>query len=1403
MELKTMIALIDTLQHRRRRMRQWARALTWMLAAISLLAGADRCLAGRTETLYSFSSTGGQNVFSGILVGSDGNYYATSAYGGASGDGAIVCITPAGALTTVHSFAGAADGQTPLGGVIQGADGYLYGTTYAGGADGVGTVFKVALGGTGFTVLHTFTGGLDGANCQAGLVQNASGTLYGVAQFGGIGYGVVYGVAPNGSTFNTVYTFHSTDGREPLATLTSGGGTIYYGTTYLGGVFDLGVVFQIDVSVQPGNLTALYNFKGSDGANPVDSPLPLNASTLIGTTESGGAQNWGTAWSLNISTLNPNGLGGTLTQLYSFNYSDGAEPSGGLILGSDGNYYGTCSTGGEFGLGSIFDVTPSGQMATVHSFSATNTDGATPTSALLRTTGGFVGITDAGGAQGGGALYGLVTGSLFDLHDFAGTDGSAPACTVLQAADGNFYGTTAGGGLYGYGTVWSLGLDNAAFNSLHSFNSIDGAYPFSGLEQGPDTLLYGATSSGSGNYGTLFNTSTSGSFSSLYAFTGAEGAFPSGPLSQGSDGTIYGVTESGGYFDEGSFFVMPLGGILEPFYQFKGYPDGGQSASPLVPSFDGNFYGTASTGGLYGYGDVFEVSPNGYETDLHSFTINDGEYPLTAVTVDPDGNIYGTTSAGGANGYGTIYQLHPNGSTTVLHNFSGPSTSEDGEYPSALTLGNDGNLYGVTAEGGASGDGTIFEATPSGQFSTITSFSTSTPGNTVALSDDGNFYGVANTGGGHGDGAIYEWSPNPIGDPAPGLTAIGPTWAYSGSGSLTLTVEGVNFAPGALVEWNGAALSTTFVSGTQLTATVPSADLTSTGTALVAVSNPSGLNSTNALFTISSAYQPAIAGLSPGSVVAGSSSITVRVNGSGFLPGAVVSWNGTALPTEYVSRGELIAHVSAAYLTSPGTDQVVVKNPGGNASTASPFAVLWVPTIEAIGPGSVAAGASAFTLTVAGANFDSGATIQWNGTPLTTNDVSSDQLTATVKAGLVSASGDAIITVVNGDGMASGGMTLVIDNPPAPTLSGLYPSSAFVGSAAVTITLAGTNFSAGATVAWNLQPLTTKFVSATQLTAVIPATDLNGLDTGEIRVTNPLPTGGVTDPLPFAVITPDNLAAPKVTSLSPTKATYGSAGLTLTIKGTGFSSGSIATWNATPLSTTYVSATEVTAYVPVGNLLFIGNQSVGVVNADGQSSAAAAFSVTSPAAPTLTSISPNTAPVGRAGQTITATGSGFTPDASVEWNGTPLQTHYVGKQTLTAYVPAGYFQNAGTDSVTVSSVGGASSAVTYTVTATRISLKVGTITRGASSGPLSVPITLANTGYELAPSVSVSAATLATASTTSSVPIALGSLPIGSSAATTLVFAGSAGNSGASVTLTVSGSYGTGAFSLTQSVTLP
>jgi len=461
----------------------------------------------------------------------------------------------------------------------------------------------------------------------------------------------------------------------------------------------------------------------------------------------------------------------TLTTLVSFSGTKGEHPGAtpnSLVQGSDGNLYGATEGGGSGRAGTIFKLSLSGLLTTFVSFDGT--DGAGPNSLVLGTDGNFYGTTISGGTYVG-TIYGITaqlpgfgtvykvtpSGTVKTLHVFTESAGLAEPSTLVQAADGNFYGTT----------------------TINDF--------------GGDT-----------QFGALFKITSSGSFTHLYTFSGFDGDHPSA-LVRGNGEVIYGTTSEGGadYLVEptsagsGTIFDVTMNGVLTSFFSFVSLSAAAPIASPdaLIQGNDGNLYGTTIAGGtnVVGAGTVFEVAPDETVSILFSFSpvgINGYDFTTNYYTgwwpngllQATDSTLYGTTAFGGTSGLGTVFQITTNGALLWFASFSGTNGPLPGTEPSgALVQASDGNIYGTTWQGGTYNHGTIFGIqTGSTIFPTAPTIGTQPQNETIETGGTATF-SIAATGT---PPLTYIWFKNgkPIADTA----------TIAGASTATLTLTDVN-----------------------------------------------------------------------------------------------------------------------------------------------------------------------------------------------------------------------------------------------------------------------------------------------------------------------------------------------------------------------------------------------------------------------------------------------------------------------------------------------------------------------------------------------------------------------------------------------------------------------------------
>ena len=661
---------------------------------------------GAPVVLASFTGANGANPSASLVADAAGDLFGTTEAGGANGDGTVfeLAKTASGyaAPVVLANFAGA-NGANPYGSLITDVLGNLYGTTSAGGANGDGTVFELVKDGSGYDAPVTLASfnGANGANPYGDLIADASGNLFGTTGAGGAnGYGTVFELVKGTFSYGapvTLASFTATNGAYPYNSLITDASGNLFATTVQGGTANDGTVFELSrapiaavtatasvVNADPGPPQAISGTV-SGQTTTFEAVVKPFATTVISDTGNGATEKL---------TITMTGAGGTL--------SDGAGFSG-LLRNADGSYALSGSaaavtselqalafkpTAGAAGAqlttnftlsdSSTPQVAPYNNAPTVLG-SFNGTDSANPYGNLTAdAAGNLFGMTNAGGSASYGTVFEMVKGASgyaapVTLASFTGDNGADPYGSLIMDAAGDLFGTTSAGGSGSDGTVFEL---------------VKGASGYAA----PVTLG---------------------------SFTGANGVNPLGSLLADAAGNLFGTTEAGGTNGDGTVFevVKTASGYDAPvtIASFDG-TDGASLYGSLIADAAGDLFGTTAQGGANGYGTVFElvkgVSGFGAPVTLASFTGDNGAYPYGSLTIDAAGDLFGTTGTGGVSGYGTVFELVKGasgyGAPVTLTTFTGAN----GAYPyNSLITDAAGDLYGTTVEGGANGYGAVFELT--------------------------------------------------------------------------------------------------------------------------------------------------------------------------------------------------------------------------------------------------------------------------------------------------------------------------------------------------------------------------------------------------------------------------------------------------------------------------------------------------------------------------------------------------------------------------------------------------------------------------------------------------------------------------------------------------------------------
>jgi uncharacterized repeat protein (TIGR03803 family) len=349
--------------------------------------------------------------------------------------------------------------------------------------------------------------------------------------------------------------------------------------------------------------------------------------------------------------LAPPGFGQGYELLYSFDFTNGAYPSS-FILGRDGNFYGTTSDGGEHWYGTVFRLSPGGELVTLCSFDAS--DGVSPGALVEGTDGNFYGSAPHGGAHDGGTIFRCTPeGRLTRLLSFPNVGGEGVYDPLVEGTDGAFYGTTWAGGSNFLGGIVRI-TTNGVMTTIASFDRTNGSRPLGCLTPDGDGNYYGTANQGASNgYGSVFRVTPAGEITTVHSFTAADGS-PAPGLTRRRDGTFLGAS-SGPYPLVGGFLysVTPLGESVN-LVQFGGLKT---PVSRFAEDAAGNLYGTTTAPDGYGMGTLFKLTPDGELSTLVTFSGANGAYPYTGLVSTQDGSLYGVTQQGGVNGYGVVFRL--------------------------------------------------------------------------------------------------------------------------------------------------------------------------------------------------------------------------------------------------------------------------------------------------------------------------------------------------------------------------------------------------------------------------------------------------------------------------------------------------------------------------------------------------------------------------------------------------------------------------------------------------------------------------------------------------------------------------------------------------------------------------
>lgn len=600
------------------------------------------------------------------------------------------------------------------------------------------------------------------------------------------------------------------------------------------------------------------------------------------------------------------------------------------------------------------------------------------------------------------------------IFNFDGTNGEYPQSEALvQGRDGNLYGTTEYGGKNSAGTVFKI-ASTGALTTIYNFCSLtscaDSGVPAASLTLGINGNFYGVTLGGNvEGYGSVFEVTPGGVLKTLYTFCHStncpDGWGGNSALVLGADGNFYGTTKLGGVGGCGgchgggvAFKITPAGAYTKIHDFCTGACTDGTTPQGLVQGTDGNFYGTALSGGANSAGTVFKMTSAGVVTTLYAFCAKgaagcpDGINPAAALVQGNDGNFYGSTDGDDSNS-GTIFKITPAGALTTLYSLN---TGTIGAEPLApLILGNDGNFYGGIYRNYPDGNccGYLFKMTPAGAVTVLHPF-LGTDGNGVfgmVEATGGSFYGVTYNGGSSNLGTVYRL--------ADGRAAFVRLVANHGKVGSTVEILGQGLTGATAVSFDGVAATFTNVEETYMTAVVPTGALTGT----VTVTTFTGSYKSILPFRVT----PQFTSFTPSSGKVGS---VVTITGDSLKQTSKVTIGGKPATFTVVSDTKVTATIPVGAKTGL---KITVTTAGGTATSTAPLAV--VPSITSFTPTSGPVGTS---VKITGNSFTGATELTFGGVAATSREVVSDtQVDAVVPTGAVT--GTIAVTTPGGTGTSS------------------------------------------------------------------------------------------------------------------------------------------------------------------------------------------------------------------------------------------------------------------------------------------------------------------------------------------------------------------------------------------------
>jgi uncharacterized repeat protein (TIGR03803 family) len=571
-------------------------------------------VANELTKIFEFDATSGEFP-EGVLTLANGKLYGLTSSGGTNNEGVLFEYDlDAGNLSpyTVKVQFGGPIGARPLGSLTLAPNGKLYGQTQLGGANDMGTLFEFdpdPLSIAPFQKKFDFDG-VNGGVPEGNSLMSSNGKLYGMTTNGGqSNAGVLFEFDPTGGgTYAKKFNFNGATGSNPKGTIMQADNGLFYGLTYAGGVYDFGVLFEYDPADGPdGKFTKKIDLGGSiNGAYPSGALLEASNGKFYGTTYNGGLSDLGVLFEYDRHSE-------VFIKKIDFNNADGSTPTGGLIEHSNGKFYGMTAWGGTADAGVLYEYL-SGSNTYTNKFSFGGNNGENPQGRLtLAGNGNLYGLAQFGGANNRGVLFefqpasGIVTKKI----DLSLSLGSYPIGGLWHASNGKLYGMTSEGGTNNLGVLFEYDPGTNQYINKVDFDNSNGALPFGGLAETSGGKLYGMTSGGGAtDQGVIFEYDISTStLVKKFDFFLEVGTLPAGSFTLSGNGKLYGTTQSGGVNDLGTIIEYnPLTNTLVKTFDFEQ----AKGSSPLLSALifvKGDQFITFDPLGAKTFGDAPFVLP--------------------------------------------------------------------------------------------------------------------------------------------------------------------------------------------------------------------------------------------------------------------------------------------------------------------------------------------------------------------------------------------------------------------------------------------------------------------------------------------------------------------------------------------------------------------------------------------------------------------------------------------------------------------------------------------------------------------------------------------------------------------------------------------------------------------------